>query len=99
VVYTPTYRQFFSGVDIGIPVGLSYFPLGKSAVVSSFGPDNGGDMNIGITATYLDRVTAGLTYTHYYGPEDTNLNGANQFNFKQSLKDRDYLSFSVKTTF
>ncbi|KII28545.1 DUF1302 domain-containing protein [Pseudomonas fluorescens] len=99
VVYTPTYRQFFSGIDISIPVGLSYFPLGKSAVVSSFGPDNGGDMNIGITATYLDRVTAGLTYTHYYGAEDTNLNAASQFNYKQSLKDRDYLSFSVKTTF
>ncbi len=99
VVYTPTYRQFFSGIDISIPVGISYFPLGKSAVVSSFGPDNGGDMNIGITATYLDRVTAGLTYTHYYGAEDTNLNGATQFNMKQSLKDRDYLSFSVKTTF
>ncbi|WP_408600239.1 DUF1302 domain-containing protein [Pseudomonas sp. PLMAX] len=99
VVYTPTYRQFFSGIDISIPVGLSYFPLGKSAVVSSFGPDNGGDMNIGITATYLDRVTAGLTYTHYYGAEDTNLNAASQFNYKQSLKDRDYLAFSVKTTF
>ena len=99
VVYTPTYRQFFSGVDISLPVGLSYFPLGKSAVVSTFGADRGGDMNIGITATYLDRVTAGLTYTHYYGPEDTNLNGANQFNFKQALKDRDYLAFSIKTTF
>jgi hypothetical protein len=99
VVYTPTYRQFFSGIDISIPVGVSYFPLGKSAVVSSFGPDNGGDINIGITATYLDRVTAGLTYTHYYGAEDTNLNGLSQFNYKQSLKDRDYLAFSVKTTF
>lgn len=98
-VYTPTYRQFFSGIDISIPVGVSYFPLGKSAVVSSFGPDNGGDINIGITATYLDRVTAGLTYTHYYGAEDTNLNGLSQFNYKQSLKDRDYLAFSVKTTF
>ncbi|MDB5993973.1 MAG: hypothetical protein JWP42_1109 [Pseudomonas sp.] len=99
MVYTPTYRQLFPGIDISIPIGLSYFPLGKSAVVSSFGPDNGGDMNIGITATYLDRVTAGLTYTHYYGPEDTNLNGLSQFNYKQSLKDRDYLAFSVKTTF
>ena len=99
MVYTPTYRQLFSGIDISIPLGVSYFPLGKSAVVSSFGPDNGGDINIGITATYLDRVTAGLTYTHYYGAEDTNLNALSQFNYKQSLKDRDYLAFSVKTTF
>ena len=99
MVYTPTYRQLFSGIDISIPLGISYFPLGKSAVVSWFGPDNGGDINIGITATYLDRVTAGLTYTHYYGAEDTNLNALSQFNYKQSLKDRDYLAFSVKTTF
>ena len=99
MVYTPTYRQLLSGIDISIPLGVSYFPLGKSAVVSSFGPDNGGDINIGITATYLDRVTAGLTYTHYYGAEDTNLNALSQFNYKQSLKDRDYLAFSVKTTF
>lgn len=99
LVYTPTYRQFFSGVDISVPIGLSYFPMGKSAVVSSFGPDKGGDMNIGVTATYLDRVTAGLTYTHYYGPDDTSLNALSQFTYKQSLKDRDYLAFSIKTTF
>lgn len=99
LVYTPTYRQLFPGVDVSVPLGISYFPLGKSSAVGSFGPDNGGDMNIGVTATYLDRVTLGLTYTHYYGAEDTTLNAANHFNFKQSLKDRDYLAFSVKTTF
>ena len=99
LVYTPTYRQVFPGIDLSVPVGISYFPLGKSAVVSSFGPDGGGDFNIGVSATYLDRVTFGLTYTHYYGAEDTNLNSATRFNFKQSLKDRDYLAFSVKTTF
>ncbi|HHJ1300225.1 TPA: DUF1302 domain-containing protein [Pseudomonas sp. H2] len=99
LVYSPTYRQIFPGIDLSVPVGISYFPMGKSAVISSFGPDRGGDFNIGLSATYLDRVTLGLTYTHYYGPEDTNLNAASQFTFKQSLKDRDYLAFSVKTTF
>lgn len=99
LVYTPTYRQVFPGVDLSVPMGISYFPMGKSSVVSSFGPDQGGDMNIGVSATYLDRVTFGLTYTHYYGPEDTNLNAVTRFNFKQSLKDRDYLAFSIKSTF
>lgn len=98
-VYTPTYRQAFPGIDISVPVGLSYFPMGKSAVVGSFGPDKGGDFNIGVSATYLDRVTAGLTYTHFYGPANTFLDAASQFTYQQSLKDRDYLSFSVKTTF
>lgn len=99
MVYTPTYRQVMPGIDLSVPVGVSYFPMGKSAVVGSFGPDKGGDFNIGVSATYLDRVTFGLTYTHYYGPEDTNLNSVSQFNYKQSLKDRDFLAFSVKTTF
>jgi hypothetical protein len=99
LVYTPTYRQVFAGVDLSVPLGISYFPLGKSAAIGSFGPDKGGDMNIGVNATYKDRVTLGLTYTHYYGPEDTNLNAASQFTYKQSLKDRDYLAFSVKSTF
>lgn len=99
LVYTPTYRQVFSGIDISVPLGASYFPMGKSAVVGGFGPDKGGDFNIGVSATYLDRITCGLTYTHYYGPEDTTLNEASQFNFKQALKDRDYLAFSIKSTF
>ncbi|MDR0278644.1 MAG: DUF1302 domain-containing protein [Paucimonas sp.] len=99
LVYTPTYRQVFPGIDLSVPLGISYFPMGKSAVISSFGPDRGGDINVGVSATYMDRVTFGLTYTHYYGPEDTNLNALSQFTFKQALKDRDYLAFSVKTTF
>jgi len=99
LVYTPTYRQVFPGIDLGVPLGVSYFPMGKSAVVGAFGPDKGGDFNIGVTATYLDRVTCGLTYTHYYGPSDTTLNEASQFNYKQSFKDRDYLAFSIKSTF
>lgn len=99
LVYTPTYRQVFPGVDLSVPVGISHFPMGKSSVVGGFGAHKGGDFNIGVNATYLDRVTFGLTYTHFYGPEDTTLNSATQFNYKQAQKDRDYLAFSVKTTF
>ncbi len=99
LVYTPTYRQVFPGVDLSVPMGISYFPMGKSSVIGGFGPHQGGDMNIGVSATYLDRVTFGLTYTHFYGPEDTTLDAANHFTFKQAQKDRDYLAFSVKTTF
>ena len=99
LVYSPTYRQVFSGVDLSVPLGVSYFPMGKSAVLGSFGPDKGGEFNIGVSATYLDRVTCGLTYTHYYGPDDTTLNEASQFNYKQAMKDRDYLAFSIKSTF
>lgn len=99
VVYTPTYRQVYPGLDLSVPMGISYSPMGKSAVISGFGVHHGGDFNIGVEGTYLDRVTVGLTYTHYYGPEDTTTNAASYYTYKQSQKDRDYLAFSVKTTF
>ncbi|GGO76447.1 hypothetical protein GCM10011348_03680 [Marinobacterium nitratireducens] len=99
LVYTPTYRQVLPGLDLSVPMGISYFPMGNSPVVPNFGPDNGGDMNIGLTGVYLDRVTMGLSYTHYYGAENTNLDGNSHFNYQQSLKDRDYISFFVRTTF
>ncbi|WP_420231717.1 DUF1302 domain-containing protein [Pseudomonas sp. ABY48] len=99
VVYTPTYRQIYPGLDLSVPMGISYSPMGKSAVVSGFGVHHGGDFNIGVEGTYLNRITLGLTYTHYYGPEDTVTDAASYYTYKQSQKDRDYLAFSVKTTF
>lgn len=56
-------------------------------------------MNIGVSTIHLDRVTFGLTCTYVYGAEETSLDSANHFTFKQTLKDRDYLAFSVSTTF
>jgi hypothetical protein len=99
VVYTPTYRQIFPGVDLKVPMGIGYSPMGKSAVIAGFGTNRGGDLNVGVESTYLDRITLGLTYTHYYGAEDTSVDAASNYTYKQSQKDRDYLAFSVKTTF
>lgn len=100
VVYEPMYRQAFSGLDISVPVGMSYFPHGRSSALgTAFGPDHGGDINIGIKGAYLNAWTLGLTYTHYYGPEDTFLDANNNFTFDQSLKDRDFVAFSVSRTF
>lgn len=99
MVYEPKYRQVFSGVDISVPVGLAYFPKGTSSVVGSFGPDKGGDMNIGIKLTYLDVWRCGLTYTHYYGSSGTFLDQNNYFSFKQSYADRDFVALSIYRTF
>jgi len=101
-VYTPSYRQVANGLDIDVPFGLSYYPKGKSSVVTAFGVDKGGDMSIGINGTYLSQWYVNLGYTHYYGPEGVAAvaHGAGTvFTFKQSLKDRDYVSLSVRRTF
>lgn len=99
MVYEPTYRQVLPGLDLSVPVGFSYFPKGKSSVVSNFGPDKGGDMNIGLKASYLDVWRFSLNYTHFYGSEAGYLDEATHQNMKQSLADRDYVSFSIYRTF
>ncbi|MDF1552935.1 MAG: DUF1302 domain-containing protein [Deferrisomatales bacterium] len=99
MVYEPTYRQVMSGLDLSVPVGLAYFPKGRSMVVSNFGPDNGGDMSLGLNATYLDVWRFALNYTHFYGPAEGALDSETHLSLKQSLADRDFVAFSVRRTF
>lgn len=101
-LYTPTYRQVANGLDIDVPFGLAYYPKGKSSVLTSFGPDKGGDMSIGVNARYLNEWFVNLGYTHYYGAGGvaTLLQGAaTVYTYKQNLKDRDFVSFSIRRTF
>ncbi|WNC08029.1 DUF1302 domain-containing protein [Pseudomonas coleopterorum] len=98
-VYEPTYRQAFSGMDISVPFGVSYTHGASEALGTGFGSDRGGDLNIGIKGNYLNTWNLGLTYTHYYGPANTFLDANNNYTFEQSLKDRDFVAFSVSRTF
>ena len=98
-VYEPTYRQAFPGLDISVPVGASYTHGNSSALGSGFGVNHGGDLNIGIKGNYLNSWNLGLTYTHYYGPENTFLDADSHSSYGQAMKDRDFVSFSVSRTF
>ncbi|WLH15462.1 DUF1302 domain-containing protein [Pseudomonas hefeiensis] len=98
-VYEPTYRQAFPGLDISIPVGASYTHGNSSALGSGFGVNHGGDLNIGIKGNYLNSWNVGLTYTHFYGPENTFLDANSHTTYGQAMKDRDFVSFSVSRTF
>ncbi|MNZ44078.1 hypothetical protein D3C78_617000 [compost metagenome] len=98
-VYEPMYRQVSDGLDLSVPVGFGYTHGKSSALGPGFGPNRGGDVNIGVAATYLSAWKAGLTYTHYYGPQDTQLDGNFNYTYDQTLKDRDFLSLTVSRTF
>ncbi len=98
-VYEPMYRQAFAGMDISVPVGASYTHGASEALGTGFGSNRGGDINIGIKGNYLNTWNLGLTYTHYYGPASTFLDASNNYTFEQSLKDRDFVAFSVSRTF
>jgi hypothetical protein len=98
VAFSPTYFQVLDGVDLSVPMGLSYGIDGRSSAVGGFSQAKGGDYNVGLTADYLKSVTFTLAYTGYYGPAaPINIDGIKTF--KQTNADRDFLSFSVSHTF
>ncbi len=97
-------RNVMDGLDLtpALSVGYSH---GKSPVVV-FGPDKGGDATFTLSGNYLTVWDFSLAYTHYYGKENTatysavatnNANGT--FTFAQALKDRNFVSLSVRRTF
>ncbi|WP_233151837.1 DUF1302 domain-containing protein [Pelomonas sp. KK5] len=100
MVFTPTFRQVFPGMDLNVPVGLGYNPRGASQAVSAFngGVNKGGDFSIGLAGNYLNTWNLGLNVTHYLGSTGTTLENA-QLSFKQDKHDRDFISLSVQTTF
>ncbi|MGG6348506.1 DUF1302 domain-containing protein [Pseudomonas putida] len=99
LVFEPMYRQILPGLDLSVPIGASYTNGASMALGTGFGTDHGGDLNIGLKGNYLNTWSLGLTYTHYYGPENTFLDADNHYTFEQSLKDRDFIAFTVSRTF
>jgi hypothetical protein len=93
--YAPTYRQALPGLDISVPTTASYFPKGNSSAFNGFGNDEGGDISIGVEATYLDTWKGSLSATHYHG--NTILQPGNIV--AQQFKDRDFISLSIRRTF
>ena len=99
MVYEPMYRQKLPGMDISFPFGLAYFPMGKSQAIMNFGPDKGGDFNVGVNFSYLDAWRFGIAYTNYYGTAAPFLDVNAHYNMKQPLADRDTITFSIRRSF
>ncbi len=99
VVYAPSYRQVWPGLDLTPSVGLGYAWGKSSAVGPAFGVDKGGDINVGLGAVYLGSWYANLSYVHYLGREAPTLDNANNAQYQQALKDRNFVTFSLRTTF
>lgn len=97
----PLYRQVAGGLDLGVPIGLGYSPRGSRSMAlgPALPPENGGDLTVGLNATYLDAWRISLAYTHYFGREATLVDGNNAYSYQQYLKDRDFVAFSVRRTF
>lgn len=92
VVFTPTWYQVASGLDLSLPVNLGWSFKGKSVIDTAFpfsgSPDHGGEFIIGLTGVYLNKWTANLSFITYLGDAGT-----------QPLLDRDYMRFSLQASF
>lgn len=101
VLLQPTYYQVFAGVDLTVPIGLGYNPMGNSSVLPVFngGWNKGGDLSIGLTVEFEQTWKAGVNYVSYFGKAGGVLDNAGNYSFKQSLKDRNFISFTAQRTF
>lgn len=99
MVYSPSYRQALPGVDLTPSVGFGYAWGRSSAVGPGFGVNKGGDFNLGLSAVYLNKWTFAANYVHFLGKAAPTLDAANNAQFQQALKDRNYVTLSVRTTF
>lgn len=92
IVFTPTWYQVVSGVDLSLPLNLGWSIKGKSVIDTAFpfsgSPDHGGEFIIGLTGVYLNKWTANLSFITYLGDAST-----------QPLIDRDYMRFSLQASF
>ncbi|MEJ5059351.1 MULTISPECIES: DUF1302 domain-containing protein [unclassified Pseudomonas] len=102
-LYAIPQRNVLDGLDLTPSFTIGY-NHGKSPVVL-MGPNDGGDMTFTLAGNYLTVWDFSLAYTHYYGAENTatyasvdpTVNGT--YTFDQTLKDRDFVSVSLRRTF
>ncbi|MBN0987978.1 DUF1302 domain-containing protein [Amphritea pacifica] len=93
--FTADFYQVAEGLDLSIPIVLSYNLSGRSRVYSGW-VEHGGSIDTGINFTYQNDWKGGFGYHHFLGSHGV---GTGDGNFDQTLWDRDYISFNLSRTF
>lgn len=105
MLFTPTYFQVFTGLDLDVPIGLGYNFSGRSSAIGNWngGTSKAGDVSIGLTGTYRTVWTIGVNYVKYFGREFSYVEPQNssvvQLSFDQTLADRDFITFNINRAF
>jgi hypothetical protein len=86
-VFTPNYFRVLPGLDIGVPIGVGYTPVGKSSLDTSQNA-GAGDLTLGVSATYHAVWQGSLSFTHFIGCASA-----------QPLADRDFVGLSLTRSF
>lgn len=100
IAFVPKWFQVMPGVDLEMPMFISYGLKGNSAV--AFGPSEGqGAYSVGLSADVRSRYKLSLSYNGFIAKHDQDSLGAAS-NSNAGLGkswDRDWVSFTFKTTF
>jgi len=93
--FSADWFQAFDGVDLSFPIVWTRNVSGRSRVYVGW-VENGGSIDVGVTAKYLTKWKAGFNYHHFTGKHGTDIGVAS---FDQTAWDRDYVSFNLSTSF
>lgn len=103
LVFTPEYFQVAPGLDLQVPIGLSYGLSGRSSVNGVLFPsEGGGNFSIGVKADYQRTWQAGLNYTRYFGAGGSVIRydtAVPELSYDNFHRDRDFVSLSIQRTF
>jgi hypothetical protein len=89
LLFTPTYFQVLPHLDLNVPIGLAYSPLGKAPILTfNGGAAHGGVFSIGLSGEYEKAWTASILLSRFFGPPEL-----------QPFADRSNLAFALQRTF
>jgi hypothetical protein len=86
-VFTPQYYHVLPGLDVSLPLGIGYTPLGRSSVDATM-YQSAGDLTLSAVATYRHVWQSAISYTRFLGGPTA-----------QRLADRDFIAVSIARTF
>lgn len=102
-VFTPEYFQVFPGVDLEVPIGVSYGAFGRSSVNGVLFPSkNGGTASIGFKFDYQKTWQASVNFAHYFGTPGSVVRyntAVPELSYDNFHGDRDFVSLSIQRTF
>jgi hypothetical protein len=101
--FEPSYFQVMPGLDITLPINVTYVFGGRSSLgpsIFNFIGENSGSVTFGVHGTYHDRYKISLDYTNFFGKPGPFATGPdNHYSYLQQWADRDYVALSLSTSF
>lgn len=102
LVFQPEYFQVLPGLDLQLPIGLTYGISGRSAVNGVLFPSHhGGTLNVGVKGSYRKLWSGSVNYSHYFGADGAIIRpaAAPALSYNNFYGDRDYISVSIERAF